>query len=66
MELIVAPLSSISITLVGFRMSFCRRNCRLCLDAQGEFALPARDYCVVARVTGFPDMPCMKRVYRDK
>ena len=27
----------------------------LCLDTQGEFALPARDYRVVARVTGWYD-----------
>ena len=27
----------------------------LCLDTQGEFALPARDYSVVARVSGWYD-----------
>ena len=27
----------------------------MCLDTQGEFALPARDYRVVARVTGWYD-----------
>ena len=27
----------------------------MCLDTQGEFALPARDYRVVARVSGWYD-----------
>ena len=34
----------------------------LCLDTQSEFALPARDYRVVTRVTGWYDRPQQSRL----